>query len=250
MQQTHPILLWLFGILLVVGSAFSVGRHEYSQALLAQAQDAKAQLDALNDSVLETVQEQLSPLHGVASNGVLHPDRASSLSAEWSAPEIVQGVMQQYRAAFGRLQAVEQELLELRQTVDLLREKGVLVVDLSDQKLTYIEHGKIVAAYTVSTGAADTPTPQGRYRIERKQELRVGKSLPYYRMKHYLAFTPNGAYGLHALPYLGRESDAFWREAEQHLGHPVSHGCVRLKDEDVALLFEQVELGTTVWIVA
>jgi L,D-transpeptidase YbiS len=36
---------------------------------------------------------------------------------------------------------------------------------------------------------------------------------------------------------------------EGHLGEPVSHGCVRMRNRDVIALFERVEVGTPVEIV-
>jgi L,D-transpeptidase YbiS len=35
---------------------------------------------------------------------------------------------------------------------------------------------------------------------------------------------------------------------ERSIGRPTSHGCVRLKNADVVELFEQVPVGTAVWI--
>src|SRR3989344_4776660 len=69
--------------------------------------------------------------------------------------------------------------------------------------------------YPVSSGAADTPTPVGGFRIWRKQTLRVSNLETPYRMPNYMAFTENQGYGLHALPYLGgsSETSSFWHEA-------------------------------------
>lgn len=35
---------------------------------------------------------------------------------------------------------------------------------------------------------------------------------------------------------------------EAHIGQPASHGCIRLRNADVAELFDVVEVGTPVWI--
>ena len=128
--------------------------------------------------------------------------------------------------------------------------RKAIVIDLSEQRARLIERGNIHATFQVSSGARDTPTPKGKFQIHRKQTLRVSSLDVPYRMPYYMAFTPNGSHGLHALPYLGQspESSDFWQEAMSHIGIPVSHGCVRLLPEDAAALFEWVEVGTKVYI--
>jgi hypothetical protein len=65
-----------------------------------------------------------------------------------------------------------------------------------------------------------------------------------------MAFTPNEAFGLHGLPYLGRaaEDSAYWREARAHIGIPVSHGCIRFLPEEAAEIYEWADVGTPVFI--
>lgn len=111
-------------------------------------------------------------------------------------------------------------------------------VDLSDQRMV-LAYGDI-AAYElpVSTGASSTPTPTGTYKIMNKQELRVGGASPHYRMPYFQQFTSQG-HGLHALPYLGSEGGGwFWEEALDHIGTPVSHGCIRMLPEDAVRVYE------------
>lgn len=121
---------------------------------------------------------------------------------------------------------------------------------LRQQRAYLLEYGKVVKTYRISSGAWETPTPRGNFRIHRKQTLRVtSKGVPY-RMPNYMAFTPNEAFGLHALPYLGRaaEDSAYWREARTHIGIPVSHGCIRFLPEEAAEIYEWVDVGTKVFI--
>jgi hypothetical protein len=69
-------------------------------------------------------------------------------------------------------------------------------------------------------------------------------------MPYYMAFTESQSHGLHALPYLGSgpESSGYWQEALDHIGIPVSHGCVRLLPDDAEKLFRELEVGTPVYI--
>ncbi len=123
----------------------------------------------------------------------------------------------------------------------------VLLVDLSEQKV-YVKLGEyIVREFRVSTGAAATPTPTGEYTISLKQELRIGSKKPHYRMPKFMWWR-EGGYGFHALPYLANDGGTFWSEARNHIGIPVSHGCIRLLPEDADFLFEFSEIGTKVVI--
>ncbi|MBI5413808.1 L,D-transpeptidase [Candidatus Peregrinibacteria bacterium] len=120
-------------------------------------------------------------------------------------------------------------------------------VDLSEQK-TYVKLGDaIIREYPVSTGAAKTPTPKGNFKILLKQELRIGSAAPHYRMPFFQMFTEQGA-GFHALPYLANDKGVFWNEALNHIGMRVSHGCVRLLDEDAEDLYKLTAMGAGVYV--
>jgi len=122
-----------------------------------------------------------------------------------------------------------------------------LEVDLSEQIL-YAKFGDIaVWEMQTSTGAWDTPTPPGSYTIFQKQELRIGGEYPHYRMPWWQYWDARG-YGIHGLPYLGTDGGAFWQEANDHIGIPVSHGCVRTLPEDAETLYYFTEIGTPIVI--
>ena len=121
-----------------------------------------------------------------------------------------------------------------------------LLVDLSEQQL-YVKLGEdVVRTFPVSTGAAKTPTPVGETTITLKQDVRVAHKSPYYIMPKFQWFR-SGGYGFHALPSLGRaHSGVFWTEARNHIGIPVSHGCIRLLPEDADWLFDYTVIGSKV----
>ena len=121
---------------------------------------------------------------------------------------------------------------------------------LRQQRAYLMQGGVVVKTYQISSGAPKTPTPTGTFRIYKKQDLRVSSLEVPYRMPHYMAFTPNEAFGLHGLPYLGRaaEDSAYWREARAHIGIPVSHGCIRFLPEEAAEIYEWADVGTPVFI--
>jgi hypothetical protein len=119
-----------------------------------------------------------------------------------------------------------------------------LDINLTDQILEARFGDITVWEMQTSTGAWDTPTPPGSYTIFQKQELRVGGASPHYRMPWWQYWDARG-YGIHGLPYLGADDGgAFWTEANDHIGTPVSHGCVRTLSEDAETLYMFTIIGT------
>ena len=102
-----------------------------------------------------------------------------------------------------------------------------------------------IAEFRVSSGAAKTPTPVGETSITLKQETRIGGKSPHYIMPKFMWFR-TGGYGFHALPSLKTDGGFFWTEARNHIGIPVSHGCIRLLPEDADFLYDFADIGTRV----
>lgn len=120
-----------------------------------------------------------------------------------------------------------------------------LHIDISDQK-AHLKIGETpVREYTVSTGKRQTPTPTGKFKILNKQELRIANKYPHYRMPKWQSVTKSGV-GLHALPYLANDKGIFWNEALNHIGRPVSHGCIRFLPDDADDLYNLTAVGDLV----
>ena len=107
----------------------------------------------------------------------------------------------------------------------------LILVDLSQYKLYYHEHGNIVRVFDCVLGRPSLPTPRGHYRIYAKD---TGMSGPYgpFRMRYL------GLYAIHGTnePWL---LDRFPRN--------YSHGCTRLANTHITWLFSRVHVGTPVW---
>lgn len=120
-------------------------------------------------------------------------------------------------------------------------------VELSTQMM-YARFGENrVWSMQISSGAYDTPTPRGSYKILSKQELRIGGKSPHYRMPYFQLWDSRG-YGIHALPYLATDGGTFWSEALTHIGIPVSHGCIRTLPDDAVQIYNFTDIGTPVWV--
>lgn len=112
-----------------------------------------------------------------------------------------------------------------------------LVVDLAEKRLHVYENGKLTQTYVVSVGMPQHRTPVGTYHINHivwnpwwippssewargKKPTRPGPDNPMGRVKMY--FAPE--YYIHGTP------------EEATLGQPVSHGCVRMYEQDAIAL--------------
>ncbi len=104
-------------------------------------------------------------------------------------------------------------------------------VDLSEQMVVAYENGVPVRAFVVSTGLPQFPTVKGTFRIWAKtaaQTMSGGSraggdfyNLPNVQWVSYFYQD----YGLHG---------AYWHN---NFGHPMSHGCVNMTNDDAEWLF-------------
>ena len=115
-----------------------------------------------------------------------------------------------------------------------------LDVDLAQQKLCRIDGQTVVDCYPISSGKAGMPTPTGTFNISEKEPRHW--SSPY---SMWLPFWQrvNGPVGIHELP-----ETSTWKETPEHLGTPVSHGCMRLGVGPAETVYNWTSMGTTVFI--
>jgi lipoprotein-anchoring transpeptidase ErfK/SrfK len=115
-------------------------------------------------------------------------------------------------------------------------------VDRAARTLTVLRSGTVVRSVPVAVGAPATPTPVGTFYITDFVRLR----------------NPYGAYGPYAYGLSGH-SDVITSfnggdgvigihgtNADWSVGRAVSHGCIRLRNADVAVLATEIPLGTPV----
>ena len=124
----------------------------------------------------------------------------------------------------------------------VLLPKSIRVV-LGKQQLERQVAGVTISTHKVSTGKRSTPTPTGTFSVKRKIP-RAWSRMAGLWMPYWMDFTGRG-YGMHELP----EWPGGKKEGQNHLGIPVSHGCIRLGVGDAKLLYEWAPVGTPVVIV-
>lgn len=136
--------------------------------------------------------------------------------------------------------------VEIEHGYDPLNKGKVLLdkrieINLDKQELSRFLGGVRLDTYQISSGISDS-TPHGHFKIYNKSPKAwssYGLWMPYW-----MAITATGKYGIHELPVWPNG----YREGENHLGRPVSHGCVRLGTDSAKLLYEWTAVGTPVFI--
>lgn len=123
-----------------------------------------------------------------------------------------------------------------------------LVIKLSDRHVYVYQNKKLKVSYPVAIGKAGWETPTGNYKVIDMEPNPVwehpwtgevildGPNNPLGA--RWIGFWTNGVnfIGFHGTP------------TEELVGQAVSHGCVRMRNQDVVALYDQVKLGTPVTV--
>lgn len=129
-----------------------------------------------------------------------------------------------------------------RNTTPGLYKGKYIEVDISSQTLYQYVGKKLVGKHKISSGKRSTPTPIGKFKINSKHPRAYSSRYGLY-MPYWMAFI-GSKYGLHELP----EWPGGYKEGQNHLGIPVSHGCVRLGVGSAKKVYNWAPVGTPVVI--
>ncbi len=113
-------------------------------------------------------------------------------------------------------------------------------IDLTHQVMSIFKDGLRQGSYKVSSGKRGMETPTGTFKILSKGRRPWSAHYGLY-MPWYMGFTTRG-HGIHELP----EWPSGYKEGANHLGIPVSHGCVRLGVGPAKLIYDFSDKGTPV----
>ena len=136
---------------------------------------------------------------------------------------------------------------EPKKTTDLtweipakISEGKYIDIDLTHQVMSIFENGLRKGSYKISSGKRGMNTPTGTFHILSKGRRPWSEKYGLY-MPYYMGFTTKG-HGIHELP----EWPSGYKEGANHLGIPVSHGCVRLGVGPAKLIYDFTPKGTPV----
>ena len=129
---------------------------------------------------------------------------------------------------------------------------AVIVINRSLNRLTLFDGARYVRAFSVATGQAIYPTPQGTFHIVVKWKD------PWW----YPPVQDSWARGLKPVPpgtsnplgtrWMGLSAPGVGihgTDEPASIGYSASHGCIRMQVPDAEWLFDHVEVGTTVHII-
>ena len=107
-------------------------------------------------------------------------------------------------------------------------------VNLSEQRVYAYEGDVVVNSFLVSTGVAETPTVTGEYQIYVKVRIQDMSGPGYYLPDVPWVMYFYDEYGFHG---------TYWHN---NFGTPMSRGCVNMRIDDAAWLYDWASVGTTV----
>ncbi len=131
--------------------------------------------------------------------------------------------------------------LEIELNKEEYKNGKYIEVDISKQVMAVYGDGELKGLYKVSTGMPGMRTPTGNFKVLRKS-ANVWSNPCQCWMPYAMEFK-SGLF-IHELPLWPGGA----REGENHLGIPVSHGCVRLGIGPAQEVYNFAEIGTPVII--
>ena len=112
------------------------------------------------------------------------------------------------------------------------QERMLIWVELDNKRLTVYENGEGLAVFPIASGAGDTPSPIGTFRVT----SRFMTDLSGFGTRFLGLNVPWGSYGLHGT------------NKPNSIGKNASHGCIRMNVSDAETLYAMIPTGTRVVI--
>ncbi|MEI6444685.1 MAG: L,D-transpeptidase [Nostocales cyanobacterium ELA583] len=143
------------------------------------------------------------------------------------------------------LDSITDPINQIKQSIPVLNRTQV-IVDLSDRRVYVSQDNEIIASYPIAIGKKGWETPTGNFKILHKEHD------PIWRHPITGAVFAGGTDSP-----LGDRWIGFWSDGRNELGFhgtpnvdlvgaAVSHGCLRMRNSDVRMLYSQVNIGTEV----
>jgi lipoprotein-anchoring transpeptidase ErfK/SrfK len=119
----------------------------------------------------------------------------------------------------------------------------LIVISIPDRQLALLQDGEVIKVYPVAVGAGETPSPEGEFTVINHavdptyrhggKEIAPGKDNPLGT--RWMGLSLKG-YGIHGT------------NVQSSIGKAASHGCFRMKKNDVEELYSLVKVGDAVSI--
>jgi len=106
-----------------------------------------------------------------------------------------------------------------------------ILIEIDEKKLYLFEDDQLIKAYSIASGALNTPSPIGTWKITDKGKWGNGFGGYWLGLD-----VPWGTYGIHGTT------------SEWSIGRAASHGCIRMYNNDIKELYNTVPIDTPVII--
>lgn len=168
------------------------------------------------------------------------------------------------KADYEQLLAQAKEALgTIQRTVDVQVERSpptltdegfgrYILVNLGSNTLSLYDRDTLLASYTVATGSPEYPTCLGQWAIVKMEKNPIwhNRGADWSKnMPESIQPGPGNPLGTRAMHINGGGVMIHGTSSTWSLGRSVSHGCIRMRMSDVEALFEQVGVGTPVYII-
>lgn len=131
----------------------------------------------------------------------------------------------------------------LAQSATATQPSRTVLVSIPDRQLAVLEDGQVIATFPVAVGAAVSPSPVGEFQIV----TRVANPT-YYRPGNVIPAGKNNPVGTRWLGLSHKGYGIHGTNVPKSIGHAASHGCIRLRNEDIERLFTMLRVGDVVEI--
>jgi lipoprotein-anchoring transpeptidase ErfK/SrfK len=208
-----------------------VGAHRQLSTMYWEHPETRPQLMDRIQQTARRIYFQPIP-HYMEPNVVQPADTLQSIAHRY-------GVPWQFLA---KLNEVEPTRIRPGQELKVIRGPFAAVVDLSDHEFTVHAHGYFVCSFPVGIGQ-DGSTPTGTFEVEDKLV-----DPTYYGPEGVIAHDdPTNPLGEHWIS-IGNSYGIHGTIEPDSIGRDESQGCVRLRNEDVAEVYDFLSIGSEVVI--
>lgn len=107
-----------------------------------------------------------------------------------------------------------------------------ILIDINEKRLYAVSNNRVLAKFPIASGKPDTPSPLGDFRIIQKSRWGEGFGSAWLGLD-----VPWGTYGIHGTT------------SPRSIGRAASHGCIRMRNNDIDKLYKLVQVGTPVKII-
>lgn len=123
-----------------------------------------------------------------------------------------------------------------------------IIVNKQTNELAFISNGELQYVKPVATGKDGHLTPEGIFTIVVKAKD------PYYRKENIQGGAPNNPLGTRWIGFDARDTDGriygvHGTHDDTSIGKYISLGCIRMHNQDVEQLYNEVPIGTKILIV-